>query len=413
MDIFLVPIGSAGDVHPFIGIGCELKRRGHSVAVLTNDHFKPLIERAGLEFIATQSAEVFKNAAEDPRLWHPIHGFEFVARHSFLPLIPVVYRALEERFVPGRTLVVGSSLAWGARVAQEKLGVPLVTIHLQPSIFISLDETPVYSGLAWVSRLPKILKKAYIAFIDHRTDSIVAPEVNRFRRALGLGPVRRILREWTHSTRKTIGLFPEWFAPPQADWPPRVSLTSFPLYDVDHIQTMPPEAEVFLKTGPAPIVFTAGSAMKQAREFFKVSAEACRRLGARGILVNQFPDQIPPDLPRDVIAVSYAPFSQLFPRAAVVVHHGGIGTTAQSLAAGVPQLVMPFAHDQFDNASRVVRLGLGEQISPRRYKLPAVTASLGRLLKDAAIRGRARQISARLKGIDAVSWACDHILEAI
>jgi len=214
MHLVLIPIGSAGDVHPYVGIGCELARRGHRVTVLTNEHFRTLVERAGLEFVASSSEEEYRQAVKDPRLWDPMRGFEFVARHSFLPLIGVVYQYLRERHVPGETLVVGASFAWGARIAQEKLRIPLVTLHLQPAMFPSLEETPRYTGAAWVSRLPRLLKRACLHLIDRVTDGIVAQEINAFRASVGLAPVRRILREWTHSPLSTIGLFPEWFARP-------------------------------------------------------------------------------------------------------------------------------------------------------------------------------------------------------
>ncbi len=413
MDIFLVPIGSAGDVHPFIGVGCELRRRGHRVTVLTNDHFKALIESSGLEFASSSSAEDFKSSLEDPRLWDPTHAFEYLSRNFFLPLVPVVYRFLEERYVPGQTLVVGSSLAWGARIAQENLGLPMAILHLQPAILMSLYDTPEYSRAPWMSHMPRIFKRAYLSLANHITDGILTPEINAFRASLGLSPVRHVLRDWVHSPLMTVGLFPDWFAPPQPDWPPCVRLTGFPLYDVDHIQSMPPEVDAFLKAGPAPVVFTAGSAMKQARSLFEVSAEACRVLGCRGLLINLFEDQISASLPPGVMAVRYAPFSQVFPRAAAVIHHGGIGTTAQAFAAGVPQLVTPFAHDQFDNAARVVRLGLGERMLPKNYTIKTVTAALGRLMNDEALRGRACRVSARLHGSDAIARTCDLILENI
>ena len=110
------------------------------------------------------------------------------------------------------------------------------------------------------------------------------------------------------------------------------------------------------------------------------------------------------------MAIPYAPFSKLFPRAAIVVHHGGIGTTAQSLAAGVPQLVTPFAHDQFDNAARVVRLGVAEQLYAQRYSLPRLVEKLERLVKDSERKKRALELKGRLNGPQAIQQTCDLIL---
>src|SRR5438309_809887 len=119
MHVILIPIGSAGDVYPFIGMGEALKKRGHRVTLLSNDYFRQIIEAVGIEFESLSTTEKFKTILEDPRLWHPTRAFEFLARQAFLPLIPVVYNFIKERHVPGDTLVVASSLALGARVAQD------------------------------------------------------------------------------------------------------------------------------------------------------------------------------------------------------------------------------------------------------------------------------------------------------
>ena len=111
--------------------------------------------------------------------------------------------------------------------------------------------------------------------------------------------------------------------------------------------------------GEPPIVFTPGSAMYHGQDFFRASVEACKQLNRRGILLTRHAEQIPADLPATIRHFSYAPFSLLLPRAAALVHHGGIGTSAQAMAAGCRQLITPFAHDQFDNADRLRRLGEG------------------------------------------------------
>src|SRR4029077_17247403 len=115
---------------------------------------------------------------------------------------------------------------------------------------------------------------------------------------------------------------------------------------------------------PPPIAFTFGTGMMHGARLFRASIEACERLGARGILLTGFSDQLPAPLPRLVHHCPYASFQKLFPRCAAVVHHGGVGTTAQALAAGVPQLVLPLAWDQPDNAARVKGLGVGDRLSP-------------------------------------------------
>jgi UDP:flavonoid glycosyltransferase YjiC (YdhE family) len=174
-------------------------------------------------------------------------------------------------------------------------------------------------------------------------------------------------------------------------------LTGFPLWDEGEVRAPSPELEEFLTADDPPVVFTAGSAMMHAHDFFRISADVCRVMGRRGLLLTQFPEQLPAPLPDGVRHFDYVPFSAVLPRAAAFVHHGGIGTTAQALAAGVPQLVMPLAHDQPDNAARVRGLGVGDFLRPSAYKTPAVVERLNRLLTPQVkenCRRRARDVAA-------------------
>src|SRR5262249_34229253 len=159
--------------------------------------------------------------------------------------------------------------------------------------------------------------------------------------------------DWWHSPQLVIGMFPQWFAQPQPDWPKQTVLSGFPLYDEPEITPIDAELESFLRAGEPPIAFTPGSAMWAAEEYFEQGVQTCIRWNRGGLLLTRHRDHFPARLPPGVIHVHYAPFSDLLPRCAGFVHHGGIGSSAQALAAGVPQLVTPFAHDQPDNAFRL------------------------------------------------------------
>ena len=168
-------------------------------------------------------------------------------------------------------------------------------------------------------------------------DPLLGPSINELRQELGIeSPARGIFRDWNLSPQLVLGLFPEWFAPTQPDWPGQVALTGFPLWDQPEAAGLPVEVDEFLRGGEPPIVFTPGSAMAHGQEFFQAAVEACQSLGRRGILLTKYPQQLPPALPADVRHFSFVPFSQLLPRAAALVHHGGIGSSAQGLAAGLP-----------------------------------------------------------------------------
>ncbi len=292
------------------------------------------------------------------------------------------------------TVVVASCLGLGARIAQEKLGVPLVTVHLQPAVIPSRIAPPTFSGVVG----PRWLKSLMFGLAGRLViDRMICPEVNRFRQELGLPPVRQIIR-WWHSPQLVVCLFPEWFAPPQSDWPKNLLQTDFPLWDERTDASLAPGVQEFLAGGEPPIVFTPGSANVFGRPFFQAAIEACQRLGRRGILLTRFLEHVPGLLPSSVKHFPYIPFGQLLPKVAALVHHGGIGSTAQALATGIPQLVMPLAHDQFDNAARVKRLGVGAWLMPSRFRGPVVTTQLDTLLGSEVVQAACRRITEKFWG---------------
>jgi rhamnosyltransferase subunit B len=406
-EILLMPVGSHGDVHPFVALGNALQARGHDVTLLTSAYFEGLAKKAGLPFVPIGTVEDFLACLDHPDMWHPSRSFQVIAEWGLIPWMRETYRLVAERYQPGRTVVVSSGLGFGPRIAQEKLGVPLATIHLQPSMLYSKHAPPELAPTIALPWYPRWLKRLlfWIGF-KFVIDRAVGPQTNAFRAELGLPPVSGFLNRWIHSPQCVIGLFPPWFGPPQPDWPPNVTLTSFPLYDERGLAEPPPEVEEFLNAGTPPIIFTPGSAMKQAQAFFTTAIEACQKLGHRGMLLTRFPEQLPPELPEGIRHFGYVPFSQVFPRAAAVVHHGGIGTTAQALAAGVPQVVMPFAHDQPDNGTRVCRLGVGDMIRPTAFRTPKVAQLLGALIESPDVAERCRWVAEKLEGIDGIVETC-------
>lgn len=407
MTAIVIGLGSAGDVHPNVGLALALRRRGHRVLFVGPAFFRPLAERAGLEFVGLGTEEEYYAAVRDPDLWHPLRAFSVVVRRLILPWMRPLYEIIVKHTEPGRTVVAAPGTAFGARIAQEKLGVPLATVHLQPLMLRSTLAPGCFGFPDIIGFLPRPLRGLYLRAVDRLLiDRLLAAETNAFRAELGLPPVRRFFDRWFHSPQLIIGLFPEWFAPPPPDWPANVRLTGFPLWDESGLRQLSPELEAFLDAGDAPVVFTAGSAMAQGKDFFRVSAEVCRRRGRRGLLLTQFPEQLPPRLPDGVRHFDYLPFSLVLPRAAAFVHHGGIGTTAQALAAGVPQLVVPLAHDQPDNAVRVRRLGVGDFLLPKAYRTPTAIKALDRLLGSSAVTEACQRRAGDVAASTALEQAC-------
>ncbi len=409
MTVMVIALGSAGDVHPNLGLALALKHRGHRVVLITGAVFARLAQQTGIEVHSLGTEQDFYDALRDPDIWHPYRAFSVVAKRVILPMMREIYRIIES-FDSRDNIVVAPTTAFGARIANEKLGVPLVSANLQPSLLRSVYSPPVYGFPDILGHLPRPLKRLYLRAIDRYViDPLLAPDVNAFRNELGLPPVQRFFDSWVHSPQLVLGLFPDWFAPPQPDWPPNLRLTGFPLYDEGDLRKPVDGLEEFLESGDPPVVFTAGSANAYSAEFFRVSVEACLEGGWRGILLSQFPDQLPFALPKTVRAFNYVPLSLIFPRISALIHHGGIGTTAQALAAGVPQLVVPLAHDQPDNAVRVRRLGVGDFLLPRRYKTTAVIKKLRRLLRSTSVSGNCSRYSRNLLRSTPLDRACDLI----
>lgn len=406
--VLLIALGSHGDVHPFVGIGLALRERGHRVGVAANPHFAPLIHQVGLECIAIGEESDYRRFAADPNCWKRLSGTRSVLAWVTTMIRPV-YQMIRDVTAAEHVVVGASSLALGARVAQDHLRIPTASIHLQPSIIMSPEAPPRLGGMVTPDWLPMWLRRASIAMVDRVCDPLVAPALNTLRADLGLAPVKKVMTQYLHSPRRVIGLFPEWFAPPSPDWPKQVRLTGFPLFDERGFTPLPDELQEFLNGGEAPIAFTPGSAMWAGHRFFAESARACALLGRRGLLLTRHAEQVPRKLPQGVRHAAYAPFSQLLPRCAAIVHHAGIGTSAQALRAGIPQLLVPFAHDQHDNAARLMRLGVGGKIEPRAYVAGAVAARLESLLASEQTRCCCRRVSDNFGNSDSIKRTCELI----
>ncbi len=411
MRILINPVGSHGDVLPFVALGKSLRDRGHDVRLYTSAYFEPLVREAGLAFSPTMSAEDYLSMINNPDINHPIRVLR-IAVQMAEKYLGITYEAMARDIVPGNTAIVGPAHAFAIRSVADVHQVPVATVHLQPVAFRSKYEARRMSARMPSGAAPGMFTPLAWRLADLIVDNTIGKAINRHRSKLGLSPVRRLLHEWIHQVDVLIGMFPPWFAPAQQDWPHHLHQTGFPLYDHGPSITLPATVEAFLASGEPPVAFTVGTATTVAREFFEVSVEACRQSGRRGILLAAHDAQFPTGLPASVATFSYVPFGALLPRLAAFVHHGGIGTTSQAFRAGVPQLIRPIAHDQFDNSFRAQKLGVALELLPKDYKVSAAVAALDRLIGDKTLKLRCSEL-ARLVETDGIAVACDRILEGV
>ena len=411
MKVILTPVGSAGDINPFIVVGRELRRRGHDVSLLAVDPFADIVSTAGLHFVSAGTSDEFDRATNDPDLWHPSRGPRIVFR-AVVDGMRNAYAVIEQEFETGRTMLVGHPLSVCTRVFEEVHRVPAATVHLAPSILRSdFQQSALPSGQD-LSAWPRWVKRAVWWAADRfAVDPFLVPPLNSWRTEFGLPPISRIFQSWINSPQRILGFFPDWFAQPPPDWPAQLRLTGFTLSDRS---CAPPaetdrDLEAFMAVGDAPLVFTPGSANRHAEQFFRTAVEAASRMRRRAVLVSSYREHLPAELPDDVHHAAYAPFATLFPRAAAVVHHGGIGTCAQGLAGGVPQLIMPMGFDQPDNALRLKRLGVGDSLTPAQFTGPRVADALEHLLTNTSISAACKASRDRVQAEDGVGHACDLI----
>lgn len=414
--IVLATYGSFGDLHPYIALGLELKRRGHYPVLATCSIYREKVEGEGLGFYAIRPELGPEADAREmvAKIMDPRHGQEFLLRRFIIPAVRDQYEDLLAAS-HGADLLLSHVITYGAPLAAGKLGLPWIATALQPMIFTSAYDPPIppqYPGFRFPAFLGPRIIGALVNLGKESFRSWTAP-VEHLRAELGLPPAGNPMFEGQFSPYLNLALFSELLGQPQPDWPAKTVVTGFPFYDrLEPGKGMPETLTRFLEAGPPPIVFTLGtSAVAVGRDFYRESAEACRLLGRRGVLLvgREGWNRLPEPLPKGVIAVDYAPHSELFPRAAAIVHQVGVGTAAQAMRSGRPMLTVPFAHDQPDNAFRLARLGIARRLFRPKYTAAHAARELRLLLEDPKYAVRAEQVGREVRAENGTGTACDRI----
>ncbi len=409
--ILLATTGSLGDLHPFMAIGLELQARGHEVTLATSNFYRPKIELAGLKF--APMGPHLEHGDQDlmGRVMDQKKGPECLVREIMYPSIPGAYLEVMDALARA-DLILTHPITYGAQIAAEKTGVPWVSAVTTPMLFYSRFDPPIIPQYPFLTRLQALgpAVNGLLMKIGRRITWAWFEPVRDFRKSVGMSPGRDPCFEGQHSPRCVLALFSRALAEPQPDWPPQARLTGFAFYDqAEHAQRLTPELERFLDAGPPPVVFTLGSsAVFQPGDFYQESLAAIRKLGCRAVLLagnNVMHETLPPG----VAVFPYAPYSKIFPRTAAVVHSGGAGTCGQTLAAGKPQLIVPYAFDQLDNAARLQRRGVARTIARSKFSARRALKELDRLLSDSSYAHCAAELGEKVRGEDGARAAGDAI----
>jgi rhamnosyltransferase subunit B len=400
--VLLSTLGSLGDLHPFIAIALRLREHGYDTVIATSPQYRENVSMEGIGFhpigptreqllsdLHMSTGELGRKISADTM---------FILEGIVFPYLRSMYDDLSA-VVDRSSLVLSSSLMFAARYAAERRAIAHLTVALQPMVFVSAYDPPCIPQAPWLAPLLSKLGRTTTNVVYGVAKRLVtrrARALYRFRKTLGLPQTQsNLLFDGQFSPHGTLALYSSLLGSAQPDYPPNTTVTGFTFYDrtTDRRPALSCDLRNFLDSGPPPLVFTLGSfAVGFPGDFYRVGREAARRLHKRAVLLvgaEQVASYGSEPADADVFVADYARFSELFPHAAAIIHHGGIGTTGQALRAGKPQLIVPVLSDQFDNAARVVRLGVGRSLRQTQYQPDRVESELSMLLGEPRYATRA------------------------
>jgi MGT family glycosyltransferase len=413
--VVLSNIGTFGDINPLIAISLELKRRGHTPVMAVPAVFEPKIRPLGIEFRAVRPDIDPKNTTLIGMIYDVKKGTERGLREFLFPALRQSYDDLLDAAIkPERAdLLLLGELNYAGPLVAETTGIPWASYVLAPLSFFSAFDPPVlpmYPHLAQADKVVPGMGRA-IKRLARLVSRKWPQPIYDLRAELGLKQGSNPLFDAKHSPYLVLAMFSRVLGVEQKDWPEHTKITGFCFYDADAGNAaLPPHLESFLKAGPAPVVFTLGSAaVMAAGKFYEFSAKAIMKMGARAVLLIGSDERNRPqgELPDTICVAEYAPFSALFKRAALVVHQGGVGTVAQCLRAGKPMLIMPYSHDQPDNGRRMRRLGVARVIQRENYTPVRVARKLKAMLEEPQFAERAAEVAESIEHEDGVRSACN------
>lgn len=407
MDLLITSIGSGGDVHPSIAIAIAAARQRHTVRLAINPAFAPRarsaanrlgIDPARLDILPIGTEHDYAAIEADPRIAHPTRSTSLIITHLMARAVEPTVHALRNAIAQRRPdLILRHHASIGSRWVAHEHRIPCATSVLAPMFFFSRQEPIVFKNWPFEAA-PPWLREARFRLGRLAMRLAFDRPINRLRATLGFPKDTDLFFDEILGSDLTLGLWSPAFRPPMPDDHPSTRIVGFCPFDhhQDHHDIPRPVAQLLDATTP-PLIFTLGTIVAQhGKRFYHAATQAARLADRPAILLCPRADQLPTSLPPGVAAAPYLPYSAVLPRAAALVHHGGIGTTAQALAAGLPTVVVPHIADQYDHAARARRLGCSATVPLARLSARALADAIDRVLTPEPI-ARARALAQRLR----------------
>ena len=386
--VIIATTGTGGDIWPFITLSQGLLERGHRVLMLVPRFHEAVVQASEVPYQTFGTHEEFQSVLNDPGLWDERKGWG-VIWNGLVPHLGALRQLIQRLPVEEPCVVLSHPILIpiAAMARSVRPNLRIVAAYLAPANLCSSHDMlsagslriPEWIPISWRQALWKLIHKGWI-------DPATLPSLNSAREQSGLPTVPHFFEHILTAPSASLGLFPSWYACVQPDWPKSFSEGDFVSATLQSQTTLSFELEQFLSNGSPPIVFTPGTGHQHAARYFNIALTTLMRLGRRGIFVTPHAAQLPDSLPSSVMWQSHVPFALLLPRAAAVVHHGGIGTTAEAFRTGTPQLIVPFAYDQFDNGLRAKRLGVADVLLAKRLSVRRMQRKLAHILISHDVR---------------------------
>ncbi|ARN82974.1 glycosyltransferase [Methylocystis bryophila] len=421
--ILLVTFGSRGDLHPFVAVGQALLREGCRTVVATTADHRDLVLSAGLEYaeigpgadgfldsLGLDHSGLARSLAENDR---------FLFEKILFPHLKQGFNSVDP-FCEKCDAIIVHPLAFSAQAAAQKRGVPLVLLTLSPILLPSAADPPNAPGSPFISEPVGRFALAYNRLALRVAAELAwlwAAPLRRFRRDLGMPPRGGFgFFAPTEAGVETIALFSSLLTKTPPGGGDRVLVAGHSFFDDARAEDEGERErlERFLSEGPAPIVFTLGSFfVHDGLSYFRAGLAAARGLRERAVLLARREDvaALQHEAAPEVFVGAYLRHSHLFPRAKIIVHHGGVGTSGQAMKAGRPQLVTPYLGEQHDNAARLERLGVARVLPGKRVTAAALEQELAALGKDLSYGANAGAVAAKVAGEDGATVAARRIKE--